>query len=56
MVTSGGFVHHIFWSQGISSGLVDGGALFRNEEIEGYIFLRYVNVIEGRLPRGVYGP
>ena len=43
------FGPNIFMSQTISKGLTDSGALFKHKEIEGYIYLRYVNVVNGKL-------
>jgi uncharacterized membrane protein len=43
------FGAHIFMSQTISRGLTDSKALFKHEEIKGYIYLRYVNVVGDKL-------
>ena len=43
------FAPDIFMSQAFSKGLTDSKALFKDEEIEGYIYLRYVNVVDGKL-------
>ncbi|HJH27078.1 MAG TPA: hypothetical protein C5S37_10000 [Methanophagales archaeon] len=43
------FGSNIFMSQAFSKGLTDSGALFKHKEIEGYIYLRYVNVVDGKL-------
>ena len=43
------FGPNIFMSQAFSKGLTDSGALLKHKEIEGYIYLRYVNVVNGKL-------
>ena len=43
------FGTNIFWSQTISSGLTKSGVLFKHKQIKGYIYLRYVNVVNGKL-------
>jgi uncharacterized membrane protein len=43
------FGPNIFMSQAFSKGLTDRGILFKHEEIKGYIYLRYVNVVDGKL-------
>ena len=40
---------NIFVSQTTSRGLTVSGALFKHKEIKGYIYLRYVNVVGGKL-------
>ncbi|MCK4735513.1 MAG: DUF2206 domain-containing protein, partial [Methanophagales archaeon] len=39
----------IFLSQTTSRGLTFSGAFFKHKEIKGYIYLRYVNVVGGKL-------
>jgi uncharacterized membrane protein len=46
------FGPNIFMSQAFSKGLTDSGALFKDKKIEGYIYLRYVNVVDGKLQEG----
>ncbi|HJH25573.1 MAG TPA: hypothetical protein C5S37_02110, partial [Methanophagales archaeon] len=43
------FGSNIFMSQTISRGLTKGGVLFKYKQIKGYIYLRYVNVVNGKL-------
>jgi uncharacterized membrane protein len=43
------FGPNIFMSQAFSKGLTDSKALFKDKEIEGYIYLKYVNVVDGKL-------
>ena len=43
---------NIFLSQTISKGLTESGVLFKHKQIKGYIYLRYVNVVNGKLQEG----
>ena len=46
------FGSNIFMSQAFSKGLTHSKVLFKDKEIEGYIYLRYVNVVDGKLQEG----